>query len=110
MNSLTNLFVFAQAAGNPQGGITQMLIMIVPLFAIMYFLMIRPQRKKQKEHEELLKGIKAGDQIMTTAGMFGKVVRVTEKRVTLEIAERVQVEFLIEAIAQVVTPEVPAEK
>ena len=111
MFNLDSLLVFAQAQGGSQGaagGIGQMLLMIVPLFAIMYFLMIRPQQKKQKEHDQMLQAIKAGDKVMTSCGIFGKVVKVADKKVTIEIAERVHVEFLMDAIVQVVN-ETPSE-
>ena len=114
MNFASSLMVLAQAnAGNPQGGgLSGMLFMMVPLFAIMYFLMIRPQQKKQKQHEMMLQGVKAGDKVMTSCGIFGKVIKVAERRVVIEIAERTQVEFLIDAIAQVIdeTPKAEEEK
>lgn len=113
MNFISDLIVLGQAQGaqgGAGGGIGQMLIMIVPLFVIMYFLMIRPQQKKQKEHDQMLQGIKAGDKVMTSSGIFGKVVKVTERRVILEIAERVQVEFLIDAISQVINETPSAEE
>ena len=113
MNFISDLIVLGQAQGAPagaSGGIGQMLIMIVPLFVIMYFLMIRPQQKKQKEHDQMLQGIKAGDKVMTSSGMFGKVVKVAERRVVLEVADRVQVEFLIDAVSQVINETPAAEE
>ena len=74
------------------------------------FLMIRPQQKKQKEHEEMLSRVKAGDKVMTTGGIYGTVVRVSYDKVTLEIAERVHVEFAQGAIANIITAEKALEK
>ena len=108
MDLLSQLLVVGQAQPGASGGLMQMLLMIVPLFAIMYFLMIRPQQKKQREHDAMLQAVKAGDKIMTSSGIFGKVIKVSEKRVFVEVADRVQIEFLLDAIAQVITEE-PAE-
>ena len=79
------------------------LLIMIPLFAIMYFLMIRPQQKKQKEHDEMLTRVKAGDKVMTTSGMLGTVVKVSDKYVTLTIADKVNAEFVLAAIADIIT-------
>ena len=102
----------AQAAPAQQGtgGIWSSFLIMIPIFAIMYFLMIRPQQKKQKEHEEMLSRVKAGDRIMTQGGLFGTVVRVGDNKVTVEIAERVQVEFAQGAIASIIPADTGAEK
>ena len=93
----------SQGGAQPQGGLWGSLLIMVPLFAIMYFLMIRPQQKKQKEHDDMLTRVRAGDKVMTSSGMFGTVVRVTDKRVTIAIADRVNVEFVLAAIADILT-------
>ena len=103
----------AQSAAQPaqQGGsIWGSLLIMLPIFAIMYFLMIRPQQKKQKEHEEMLSRVKAGDKVMTQSGLFGTVVRIADNKVTLEIAERVHVDFAQGAIANIISPETAVEK
>ena len=87
-----------------------MLLWMVPIFGLMYFLMWRPQAKRQKEHEEMLTRIKAGDLVMTTCGIFGKIVRVADKRVFLEVAPNVKLEFALAAIAEVIQPEDEKEK
>ena len=105
--------VLAQAAqgqpGAAAGGLS-MLLWMVPLFGLMYFMMWRPQAKKQKEHDEMLTRIKAGDQVMTTCGIFGKVVRVEDKKVYLEVAPNVKLEFALAAIAEVIQPEEDKDK
>ena len=72
-----------------------MLIPMGAIFLIFYFLMIRPQQKRQREQDEMLKAIEKGDQVVTTGGLHGKVVGATEDTLTLEIAalkgERVRV-------------------
>ena len=70
------------------------IVMLVVVFAIMYFLMIRPENKRKKEQEEMRNNIGLGDEIITIGGMVGKVVQVTEETVTFETGEdrvRIQV-------------------
>lgn len=71
------------------------------IFAIMYFLMIRPQRKKQKEHDALLQELKKGDRVVTTGGMFGTVFAIDEdrSRIVLEVGKETRMEFLKSSIA-----------
>ena len=78
------------------GGLQGTLGSIVPLifmFAIFYFLLIRPQQKKAKEHKALLEALKKGDKVVTAGGMHGKVTALDDKVVTLEIANGVNVKF-----------------
>ena len=96
--------MLAEGAAAPSAGGSMMgtLLFMIPIFAIMYFLMIRPQQKKQKEHEEMISHIKAGDKVMTNGGIFGTVYKVTDNRVTITIADKVNVEFINGAIANVI--------
>ncbi len=75
--------------------------MLIPLFLIMYLLLIRPQRKRQKEHDKLLKELKKGDRVVTSSGMFGTVFAINEEKniVVLRLTEEVKVEILKSAIA-----------
>ncbi len=77
--------------GAPAGGDFQFFIMMGVIFVIFYFLLIRPQQKKQKELKQMLANIKHGDTVVTSGGMYGKVVGLTEAIVTLEIADKVNV-------------------
>jgi preprotein translocase subunit YajC len=74
-----------------------MLLPMVAIFAIFYFLLIRPQQKRQREQEKMIKGIAKGDNVVTTGGLHGKVTGVTDEVLTLEIAavkgERVRVKL-----------------
>lgn len=80
--------------GAPAGGNALMSFLpLVFMFAIFYFLLIRPQQKKAKEHKALLDGIKKGDLVVTAGGLHGKVTSVDDKIVTLEIATGVNVRF-----------------
>ena len=84
----------APDAGAPAGGMMaqfQGLIPLVFMFAIFYFLLIRPQQKKAKEHRALLDALKKGDQVVTAGGMHGKVTSLDDQVVTLEIAPGVNV-------------------
>jgi preprotein translocase subunit YajC len=85
------LLLQAEAQGSPFG----MLVPMAAIFLIFYFLLIRPQQKKQREQENMLKGIEKGDQVVTAGGLHGKVTGVTDDVLTVEIAalkgERVRV-------------------
>jgi preprotein translocase subunit YajC len=82
----------AQTAGaaDPTGGLMQLLPMIL-MFVVLWFLMIRPQMKKAKEHKALLSGLAKGDEIVTGGGILGKVTKVAESYVTVEIATGTEV-------------------
>lgn len=90
------------AGGQEQfGGGMGFIIWIVMLFALMYLLLIRPQRKKQKEHDKLLSELKKGDKVVTSGGMFGVIFAIDEDRgrVVLKIGGDVKMEFLKSSIA-----------
>jgi preprotein translocase subunit YajC len=82
--------LLAQAGADPK----MTLLFIGALFAIMYFVMIRPQQKQLKTQREMLSGLKKGDEVITNSGIIGKVHAVTEKFVQLEIANGVRVRML----------------
>ena len=80
----------AAASSDPTGGFMQLLPMIL-MFAVLWFLMVRPQMKKAKEHKALIAAIAKGDEVVTGGGLVGKVVKIGENYVTLEIAEGTEV-------------------
>jgi preprotein translocase subunit YajC len=82
---------FAQAGPAGPGGQFMPIIMMVVFVVIFYFLLIRPQQKKAKEHQALVSKLQAGDEVVTTGGILGKVVEVSDSFVTLEVAEGVRV-------------------
>ena len=89
-------FAMGTPAGGGGGGGQSAIMNIVPLvfmFAIFYFLLIRPQQKKAKEHRALLDSLKKGDQVVTAAGIHGKVTAMDENIVTLEIAPGVNIKI-----------------
>ena len=86
-----SLLPLAQAA--PSGGGLGQFLPIVLLFLGMWFLIIAPQRKRQKAHDKMLTDIKKGDEIVTTGGLFGTVTRVKDDRFVVEIAENTRIEL-----------------
>ena len=91
----------ADAAPGGVSGLSGMIFPLVLMFVIFYFLLIRPQQKKQKDHQNLLQSLKKGDKVITSGGLYGIVVKVTEKDVILEVAEKVNLRFTIGAIGTV---------
>ena len=89
------------AAAAPQGGFGMSLLFPILLIAIMYFLMIRPQMKRQKEHRAMLEKLSRGDEVITNGGIAGTVVEIGENFITVEIAAGVQVRLQKGAIANV---------
>lgn len=89
----------AQGAGGV--GDFSFIIMMAVIFAIFYFLMIRPQQKKQKELKAMLDDLAHGDAVMTSGGIHGKVTGLTDAVVTLEIADKVRIKVARSAIAAV---------
>ena len=82
---------WAQTAGGDASGDFLSLVPIVLIFVLFYFLLIRPQQKRQKQHKEMVENIKKGDEVVTMGGTLGKITDVGENFVTLEIANGVQV-------------------
>ena len=79
----------ADGSAAPQGGGMSMFIMFGGLMLMMYFMMIRPQQKKSKEHKALMSAITKGDEVLTTAGILGKVIKITEEYATIETGNEV---------------------
>ncbi|MBB4023568.1 MAG: preprotein translocase subunit YajC [Confluentimicrobium sp.] len=101
---------FAQAAGGAGSAFTSFVPLIL-IFAIMYFLLIRPQQKKVKEHRAMVEGLRRGDQIVTQGGLIGKVLKVKENdEVEVELGEGVKVRVVRSTIATVLSKTEPAEK
>jgi preprotein translocase subunit YajC len=74
---------------------------IILMIAVFYFLMIRPQQKKAKEHKALLEALSKGDEVVTQTGMLGRITKVGDEFVTVEIAENVEIKMQKGAIAAV---------
>ena len=93
----------APAAGGPGPIVT--ILPFVLIFVIMYFMVIRPQQKKAREHQELLGKLKRNDEVMTSGGIYGKVTDLKENVVTLEVAPNVRIRVARPQIASVITVE-----
>lgn len=94
-------------AGTP-GGDVHFIILMVAIFAIFYFLLIRPQQKKQKAVREMLDKLSHGDTVITAGGLHGKVTGLTESIVTIEISDKVRVKVSRNYISAV-TQKAPTE-
>ena len=95
--------LFAQQAAPAAGaGITQLLFFGL-LFAAMYFLMIAPQRKKQKEHEKMLTALGSGDEVVTNGGIYGTITNVKDDRFVVRIADNTKIEVGKSFISAVVS-------
>jgi preprotein translocase subunit YajC len=94
---------YAQAASTG-GGATEMLGGMLPLvlmFVVLYFVMIRPQMKRQKEHRSMIEALAKGDEVATAGGVIGKVTRLDDNYLGLEIASGVEVQVQRSAVVQV---------
>lgn len=96
---------YAQAAGGAPGGFESQLMSFAPLvliFVVFYFLLIRPQQKRMKQHKEMLAAIRRGDRVVTNGGLIGQVVKVVNQdELMLEIAENVRVRVMRGMISSV---------
>lgn len=84
---------------------TVSILYIVALFAILYFLMIRPQQQRQKRHQEMIKSLRPDDRVTTVGGIFGTIVKLKEDSIILRIADNVRIEVLKNSISQVISKE-----
>ncbi len=93
---------YAQSAGQA-GGPSPMfnILLLVGMFVIFYFILIRPQQRRVKEHKNLVAALKKGDEVVTNGGLLGKLTEVAEQFVTVQIAENVEVKLQRGAIATV---------
>ena len=94
----------APAGGEAPNPLLQMLPILL-IFVIFYFLLIRPQQAQQKKHQEMLKNVKKGDRVITSSGLYGRVVGVGDNDVTLQIAKDVEVQMQKGSITAVVNAE-----
>lgn len=88
-----------------QPSLISTLMLPAMLFAIFYFLLIRPAKQKQKQHQQMIQELKAGDKVVTTGGIHGTVVGIADQIVQVRIADQVKIEISKQAVAAVRTPE-----
>lgn len=91
--------VWAQAAAPAAPGLLEQFMPFILIFVIFYFLLIRPQQRRAKTHQDLLKSLKRGDQVLTSGGILGTIEGLTDEFVTLEVADGVSIRILRSQIA-----------
>ncbi len=94
---------WAQSAGSPAGGGIESMLLIVLMFGVLYFLMIRPQMKRAKEHKAMIEALQKGDEVISGGGILGRVSKINESYVTLEVSQGVEM-VLQRSAVQVVLP------
>lgn len=103
---------WAQAAGQPASS-TDMLMSFVPfilIFVVMWFLLIRPQQKKAKEHRAMVAALKRGDRVVTSGGIHGQVSHVADDHLMVEVADGVKIKVVRDAVSAVTGKPEPARK
>ena len=90
---------YAQAGAPPPGGGLLTFLPLVLMLVVLYFLMIRPQQKRMKEHREMIGALKKGDEVVTNGGLGGSVTNVGDAFVTIQIAGEVEVKVQKQAVA-----------
>lgn len=101
---------YAQAAGGAAGFDFTFFLPLILIFAVFYFLLIRPQQKKLKEHRQMVSALRRGDKVVTSGGIIGTISRVvSDNEVLLEIAEDVRVRVVRGTITEVLTKPEPAK-
>lgn len=87
----------ASQSGDPMSG----MLFFIGMLALMYFLLIRPQQKRAKEHKKMVEAITKGDEVVTNGGMLGKIIEIGDQYISLEIASNIEVKLQRQAIATV---------
>jgi preprotein translocase subunit YajC len=96
-----SLFFAQTAAPGPQGGGSMMIFMVL-MFGAMYFFMIAPQRKKQKELQKQIEALSSGDEVLTIGGIYGEITNKKDDRFVIRIAEGTKIEIAKSAVSTVV--------
>jgi preprotein translocase subunit YajC len=91
---------YAQAAGASQGDLLTTMLPMIAIFVVFYFLLIRPQQKKAKEHRAMLEALEKGNEIVTAGGIVGRITRLHDPYVTLEIAPGTEITVQRTAVTQ----------
>ncbi len=98
-------YAMAPGGGQGGGGGFAAFIPLILIFAVFYFILIRPQQKRQREHKQLLQNLRKGDRVITGGGIHGTIVNLTDTVATLEIADKVKVKVGRNSISALVRPE-----
>lgn len=97
------MFMMAQPGGEGGGSAMSLLVPFLGMMAIFYFLLIRPQQKRQKESKQMLGALKKGDRVVTSSGLYGTIHGIKDDIVVLKIADDVKVEMLKSSVSGVTT-------
>ena len=100
------LFQQTQPASRPQGSMLTAMLPFILVFVIFYFLLIRPQRTKQKRHQQMVEQLKPGDKVITAGGIHGTVMGIQKDKIELKIAANVKIDIAKNSIAVIPTPKV----
>jgi len=98
---LIHIIAMAPQGQNPEGSLVSTLVMFGLIIAIFYFLILRPQQKRQKEKKRMLDAIKKGDKVVTAGGLHGTVAGLDDKTVLLQVSDNVKMKFERSAIASI---------
>jgi len=112
--ALINLFAGILLQASPDGGPMSMISTFIPfvlIIVVFYFLILRPQQKRQKERQKLLASVKVGDEVITAGGIFGKVDHIEDKVLYIKIADNVKIRVTMDSVSQIVgvTDKLPAK-
>ena len=83
---------WAQGTGAAASGGMESMLLIVLMFVVLYFLMIRPQMKRAKEHKSMIEALQKGDEVVTAGGVLGRISKINENYITLEVASKVEIQ------------------
>jgi preprotein translocase subunit YajC len=97
---ISNAFAQTAAAGTPESSLLSFLP-LVAMFVVLYFIMIRPQMKRQKEHKAMIEALAKGDEVVTAGGLLGKVTKLGDSHLHVELAQGVEVQLQRSAVVQV---------
>jgi len=98
---ISNAYAAAAPAGTPAENPTFGLVFFIGMIVVFYFLLIRPQQKRAKEHRQMVEAVGKGDEIVTNGGILGKIIEVSEQYLSVEIADGVTIRLQRNAIASV---------
>jgi preprotein translocase subunit YajC len=95
-------YAMGMQSGGGQSNQIMAFLPLILLFAVFYFLLIRPQQKRARTHKQFIENLKKGDKVVTSGGMYGTITGVTDDSVTIEVAEKVRIRVLKSAVADYV--------
>jgi len=104
------LFMAQPQGGNPTDSLISTLIMFALIIGIFYFMILRPQQKRQKERQKMLEAVKKGDKVVTAGGLHGTVAGLDEKTVLLQVADNVKMKFDRSAVNTIIREAEGGEK